>query len=356
MAKVSLICTVLNEADNIAELIEAIMVQTRQPDEIVINDCGSRDGTVQIIEDFIRRGYPIKLVHGGRSISTGRNNAIRHAQGPIIVRIDAGLTLDREYVAQLVAPVERGEADFTVGHAYVEPQSIFEAVSGAMTYIDLPRAQKIIAGGEWHTPGRNGAAYRRTDWDAVGGYAEYLDANEDRVMGLRMRRLGKRYKFVPEAKVYFRPRETFRAFFKQQFTYASWSSFGRNEGLMRGRKNLDYTVRLLGGLALPVLIVRALFSLRLAVIMIVAALGWLARERYTIRSLFHGWPLGQQITGTLLILPIRLVREYARLYGTTIGLRDWLRKRPALPDLPGAQAPQRDRAADPLAYEHSSSD
>jgi len=42
-SRVSIVCTVRDEADNIAALLDSMLAQTRPADEIVINDCGSHD-------------------------------------------------------------------------------------------------------------------------------------------------------------------------------------------------------------------------------------------------------------------------------------------------------------------------
>ena len=36
---ISLVCTVRDEADNIAALLDSMLAQTRPADEIVVNDC-----------------------------------------------------------------------------------------------------------------------------------------------------------------------------------------------------------------------------------------------------------------------------------------------------------------------------
>ena len=56
-----------------------MLAQTRPADEIVINDCGSRDATPAIVARYIAAGHPIRLVYGGHKIPSGRNNAIAHA-------------------------------------------------------------------------------------------------------------------------------------------------------------------------------------------------------------------------------------------------------------------------------------
>ena len=64
----SLVCTVKNEADNIAMLLDSMLAQSRRPDEIVINDCGSDDGTDAIVERYIAAGHSVRLVRGGFNI------------------------------------------------------------------------------------------------------------------------------------------------------------------------------------------------------------------------------------------------------------------------------------------------
>src|SRR5689334_23628565 len=108
---VSLVCTVRDEADNVAALLDSMLAQTRPADEIVINDCNSRDATSAIVERYIAAGHPIRLVRGGHNIPSGRNNAIRHARGLLIACTDAGLTLDPFWMERIVAPLEHNTAD-----------------------------------------------------------------------------------------------------------------------------------------------------------------------------------------------------------------------------------------------------
>src|ERR1700712_1303131 len=107
VSSVSLVCTVRDEADNIAALLDSMLAQTRPADEIVINDCNSHDATAAIIERYIAASPPIRLMRGGHNIPSGRNNAIRHACGPLIACTDAGLTLDPFWIERILAPLER---------------------------------------------------------------------------------------------------------------------------------------------------------------------------------------------------------------------------------------------------------
>ena len=92
---VSLCLTVLNEADNLDALFASVVAQTRLPDEIVVVDGGSVDGTVAVVERWLARGVPIVLVTvPGANISAGRNVAISRARSEIVAVTDAGVRLD----------------------------------------------------------------------------------------------------------------------------------------------------------------------------------------------------------------------------------------------------------------------
>src|SRR5437870_3491530 len=114
-SRVSSVCTVRDEADNIAALIDSMLAQTRPADEVVVNDVVSPDETPAIVARDIAAGHPIRLIYGGHTIPSGRNTAIAHACGPIIACTDAGLTLDPRWLERIVAPIERGAADLVGG-------------------------------------------------------------------------------------------------------------------------------------------------------------------------------------------------------------------------------------------------
>ncbi|MFO7742319.1 MAG: glycosyltransferase, partial [Anaerolineae bacterium] len=48
--RISVIATVLNEGKSLPRLLDSLTAQTRQPDEVVICDGGSTDGTLAVLE------------------------------------------------------------------------------------------------------------------------------------------------------------------------------------------------------------------------------------------------------------------------------------------------------------------
>src|SRR5215475_6463473 len=212
VSAVSLVCTVRDEADNIAALLDSMLAQTRPADEIVVNDCGSRDRTATIVEQYIAAGHPIRLVRGGHNIPSGRNNAIHHARGPLIACTDAGLTLDQHWLERIVAPLECDAADVVGGFFRPAPRSLFELALAATHYREADEVDPAR-----FLPFGQSVAFRKRAWARVGGYPEWASHCEDILFDLALRRSGARFAFVPNALVYFRPRSSFRAFARQYF-------------------------------------------------------------------------------------------------------------------------------------------
>jgi glycosyltransferase involved in cell wall biosynthesis len=305
---ISLVCTVRDEADNIAALLDSMLAQTRPPDEIVVNDCGSRDATAAIVRGYIARGHNIRLVAGGHNIASGRNNAVRHARGPLIASTDAGLRLDPCWLARIVAPLERGEADVVGGFYAVAPQSLFELVLGATNY---RHAEEIDP--QRFLPFGKSMAFRKEVWEEAGGYPEWLDHCEDVVFDLALRQAGRRFAFVPEARVHFRPRSSLGAFARQYYLYA------RGDGMagLWPRRHLARYATYLGGLAL-------LFAARRRPWLLLALLaGGAAYTRGPYRRLLpqlRGRPGLERLAALALVPLIRVVGDAAKMAGYPAGL------------------------------------
>ncbi len=312
---VAVIVTVLNEARAIGELLDTLAGQTRQPDEIIIADGGSTDGTPAIIAAGAGR-LPITLLHcPGANISQGRNAAIAAARSEIIAAADAGVRLGADWLALLTAPFAAPDPpDVVAGFFLPDPRSAFEIAMGATV---LPRAAEIQPA--TFLPSSRSVAFRRAAWERW-PYPEWLDYCEDLVFDLGLRELGQRFVFEPRAVAHFRPRSSFRAFFKQYYRYA------RGDGkadLWRKRHAVRYITYLV---ALP-----ALLGLGIAASpwwLLALAAGFAAYLRTPYRRLWpalRDLPWGQRAHALLLPPAIRVVGDVAKMCGYPVGL--WWRRR-----------------------------
>ena len=220
--QVSVIATVKNESGSVAGLLESLCTQTRPPDEVVIVDGGSTDGTLEQLRAWEQdRRLPLRvLVEPGCNISRGRNTAIRAALHPIVASIDAGVRAEPSWLANLILPLAaEGRADIppvvACGFFVPETTTPFEKAMGATV---LPALADVKP--ERFLPSSRSVAFPKSAWEAAGGYPEWLDYCEDLILDFRLRARGYRFVFVPDAMVHFRPRNSLRAFVRQYYRYA----------------------------------------------------------------------------------------------------------------------------------------
>jgi len=215
---VSVIATVLNEEATIDALLDSLQRQTRAPDQVVIVDGGSNDGTLDKLYARAERArsWLTALSLPGSNISQGRNAAIAAAHGDIIVSTDAGVRLEDDWLEQITEPfTARPRPDVVSGFFVPDPQTPFEFALGHMT---LPRLDEIDPAR--FDPSSRSVAFTRKAWASVGGYPEWLDYCEDLLFDFALRDAGYRFAFAPNAVVHFRPRTSLTSFFKQYYRYA----------------------------------------------------------------------------------------------------------------------------------------
>ncbi len=313
-APVSLVVTVFNEAASVGELLTTIAAQTRPPDEVVIVDGGSTDGTVELIRRLAEREPALRgrlrlLVAPGANIAAGRNRAIAAARHDLIAVTDAGVRLEPDWLARIVSPLERGEAEVVAGFFRADPRTVFELAMGATV---LPTEREIDPAR--FLPSSRSVAFTRAAWSAVGGYPEWLDYCEDVVFDLALRARGCRFAWVPGALVHFRPRGSLRAFFLQYYRYA------RGDGkadLFRRRHMVRYGVYLAGGIALGL----GFWYKRAWLGLCIAGLPYLAAPYGRLAPQLRGLPVRQCATALALVPLIRFTGDVAKMLGYPAG---WL--------------------------------
>lgn len=247
---ISVVLTVLNEGDNMRYLMDALVGQTRIPDEIVIVDGGSTDGTANIIESY-RDRVPVRcFIEPGVNIARGRNIAIEHARHGIIAVTDGGCLPAPTWLEALVRPLL---SDPTVGavSGRLKPvaTSKLEYFAGLLS---IPRLEPGEPADMFY--GRS-SAFRKSAWGRIGGYPEWLYTAEDTLFSLRARSLGVKIAYAPESVLAWRPRATLRKVARMFFLYGRGNGRIRY-GNMRGtlywlRNHLLWLGTLVAGLFYP---------------------------------------------------------------------------------------------------------
>jgi glycosyltransferase involved in cell wall biosynthesis len=209
--KISLIATVKDAGDRIAPFLESLAAQTRAPDEIVVVDGGSTDGTL----DVLRRAEGVTLIEEpGANIARGRNVALAAATHDAIAVSDADCEPEPRWLERLAAALEDG-ADVAMG--FTEP--IAEGfLPRIVACLNLPDPAEVNP--STFMPSARSVAFRRTAIDAAGGYPEWLDIGEDMYVNNRWRELRLDLRFVPGAVVRWPLRTTLAETWTQYFRYA----------------------------------------------------------------------------------------------------------------------------------------
>jgi glycosyltransferase involved in cell wall biosynthesis len=315
--RVSLIATVLNEGESIRGVMDSLCAQTRQPDDIVIVDGGSRDTTRAVIESYADR-LPVRvIVAEGANISRGRNLAAQHASGEVLAITDAGVRLEPTWLAELVAPFEKPNPPHVVAGFFLpDPRTVFEAAMGATV---LPQLEDIDPAS--FLPSSRSVAVTRTAFEAVGGYPEWLDYCEDLIFDLRLKQRFAPFAFARRAVVHFRPRPSLRAFYKQYYLYA------RGDGkadLWRKRHLIRYLTYLVG---LPVLLVLMLMvSPWFGLALVLGGLAYCAAPIRRLPAVMGALPTPPNtldwVRAALWVPVIRAVGDLAKMHGYPAG-RAW---------------------------------
>jgi len=212
--KRALIVTLYNEANNVLRWWDCLAAQEILPDEIVLVDGGSTDGTWEQLQIFARQSrIPIKLKQQRCNIAEGRNLAIAMTDAEIIASNDAGSFPQKNWFEEITRPlIENHELDVVGGYS----ENLFEN-----------EFQKFLAPFEGQPakpeeiyPSSRNVAFRRRAWAEVGGYPEWLTLTaEDALFNFGLHQIGRQFFYNPQAIVRWPARTNAAAYFKMLYLY-----------------------------------------------------------------------------------------------------------------------------------------
>lgn len=219
---VSIILPVFNEAGFLDPCLTSLQSQDYGGTiEIVVADGGSTDGTRQLLEDRHSRGELVLIDNPQRRQWAGLNSAAAAASGEILVRVDGHSTYAPDYVSRSVAALLDTEAtavggrmipesDTPVGSAIVSAMASPWAVGPARyRHQDHPSLVDTVYLG----------AFRKTDFERLGGYRDLPGVAEDADLYYRWRTQGARIMLDPSIGSTYQPRDSWPALARQYFRY-----------------------------------------------------------------------------------------------------------------------------------------
>ena len=167
---VAVIVTCFNLGRTLAESLRSVDDQTLRPAELVVVDDGSDDlYTQQALAAEGERGRRI-LRCNNRGVSAARNTGISVTTAPLLVMLDADDLLDPTYLQKAA---ERLADDGSLSFVSSGMES-FGLLDGVW-YQPEPSLLNCLAGRVVHSS----SMFRRSVWEAVGGFDEQFRAHEE---------------------------------------------------------------------------------------------------------------------------------------------------------------------------------
>ena len=308
---VSLIATILNEKDNIEKWFDGILSQSVIPDEIVIVDGGSTDGTWEWLLEKSGGNKAIKVFKRPGNISTGRNYAIKNSQWDIIVVTDAGCIYDRDWFKKIIQPISSGGSELSstaFGPWFEDKDSFLTFLIAAATIPSKNEFQK-----DW-LPSSRSIAFKKSLWSKVGGYPEWIPICEDIVFDLELKKIGARFEYIREPLVFWQPRKTLKKYFKQLYKYTKSDGHGK---LWLNRQLIRYIVYAFSAILLVVSFVISKFFLA------VLFLGlFIYTKKFLVRwlSFTEDFNIAKRIIGVILMPFIIIFGDLAKMSGWPVGV------------------------------------
>lgn len=217
--KISVVVPVRDEEDSIRPLLDGLLNQSFQPDEILITDGGSTDGTCRIVEEFAAQGAPVRLFRAGDSLpGRSRNIGASNARNEWLAFIDAGITPEPNWLESLVERAAAAETPDVIYGSYEPDINGFFTECAAIAYVP-PRER--TADGPTRPPSIASALIRRAAWKQVGGFPENLRSAEDLLFMNNLAQQGFRIVRAPAAVVHWTIQPDLGRTFKRFVLYAS---------------------------------------------------------------------------------------------------------------------------------------
>jgi N-acetylglucosaminyl-diphospho-decaprenol L-rhamnosyltransferase len=165
------------------------------PKRVIVVDNASGDGT----SDMVREAFPdVVLVQLEENVGFGRavNAGVLAGEGEAIVLVNNDVLVEPGFVDAIVAPFASPRVGMVAGLTTIPGSGLVDAFGieldrGLAAYNRARHAPVGSPAGRLAMPSGGAAAYRRSAWEAAGGFDEALFAyGEDVDLGLRLRAMG----------------------------------------------------------------------------------------------------------------------------------------------------------------------
>lgn len=211
---VSLVIPIRNESDTIASLIESINQQSILPDEVILVDGGSNDGTVETVSKLTLQDKRFQVIEAGNAMpGRGRNIGAENARNEWIAFTDAGIKLENMWLEELVKAINKNPSlDVIYGNYAPIRNTLFEKCA---VFAYVPAQEKIGIRGKSIAS----ALLKKKVWQIVGGFPD-TRAAEDLMFMDKIEAQNFAVGYAPQAMVYWHLRPNWISTFRKFVTYS----------------------------------------------------------------------------------------------------------------------------------------
>lgn len=168
---VTVIIPCKDDGEFIRETLDSVVAQTYSPIEVVIVDDGSIDIKTCSILDTLKSRFTIIYEKSSRGPAAARNIGIKNSTGEFVLPLDSDDIIAPTYIEKAV---NVALTNHNIGIVYCEAE-FFGKRKGKWELPPFSSKQMALDNCIFAT-----ALFRRSDWEAVGGYDERLvHGNED---------------------------------------------------------------------------------------------------------------------------------------------------------------------------------
>ncbi|HCN91977.1 glycosyltransferase family 2 protein [Hyphomonas sp. UBA5107] len=208
MVAISVIIVNYNGGAFLQQALDSLRAQTFRDFEVLLVDNASTDGSMETLNSEGVPGYRILPQTENLGFAAGNNVAARLSDADWLVLFNPDAIANPDWLERVVSATQRNPCTnmFACAQYALEDPAIMDGAGDCYLGLGIPwrggfglRAEPL-AEGECFSPCGASAVFRRSVFDAHGGFDErFFCYCEDVDLGYRMRLAGERCVFVPDA-------------------------------------------------------------------------------------------------------------------------------------------------------------
>ena len=239
MQSLALVIPLKNEESSVEALVKSIKDQSFKPNEIIMVDGGSTDNTVQVLKKLTNEDGQFHLIETKQAMpGKGRNIGAEYARSEWIAFTDAGISLDKHWLENLVKKEQQTPgAGIVYGNFSPQINSFFDKCA-TITYVPAMRPgiirSKFIAS----------SLFKKEVWQKAGGFPDWR-ATEDLVFMEKAEDLNYPVAFAPDAMVYWQLRPDLNSTYKKFELYSRYNVWAGRQAVWHYGIARQYIVMLI---------------------------------------------------------------------------------------------------------------